>query len=289
MRIARSFSQLRTLLPVTRNRPLWLVPTMGALHDGHGALIDRAKSEGGFVAVSIFVNPLQFGPAEDLEKYPRTEEADLAFLEKRGTDLVFLPSPREILPGTSRITVSSGPVGQLYCGRSRPGHFDGVLTIVLKFFHLFRPDCAIFGKKDRQQLYLIQAMVRDLNLSIEVFGHQTVRDPDGLAMSSRNRYLSTEERIRAGQFPELLDRTTKRWANAIPGTARETEQLQRELFQSLVEAGFRVDYIAIADRETLEPVMDDPLPQEALLLCAVFLGKTRLIDNRDLPRGTPCV
>ena len=262
---------------------------MGALHDGHGALIDRAKSEGGFVAVSIFVNPLQFGPAEDLEKYPRTEEADLAFLEKRGTDLVFLPSPREILPGTSRITVSSGPVGQLYCGRSRPGHFDGVLTIVLKFFHLFRPDCAIFGKKDRQQLYLIQAMVRDLNLSIEVFGHQTVRDPDGLAMSSRNRYLSTEERIRAGQFPELLDRTTKRWANAIPGTAREVDQLQRELFQSLVEAGFRVDYIAFADRETLEPVMDDPLPQEALLLCAVFLGKTRLIDNRDLPRGTSCV
>jgi pantoate--beta-alanine ligase len=259
---------------------------MGALHDGHGALVDQAKSGGGFVAVSIFVNPLQFGPKEDLDKYPRTEAADLSFLEKRRADLVFLPSSREILLKTSRIIVSSGPIGLLYCGQSRPGHFDGVLTIVLKLFHLFNPDHAIFGEKDRQQLFLIRAMARDLNLSTEVIGHPTVREADGLALSSRNRYLSAEERVLASRFPELLDRTADRWAGLGTRCKSDVDQLQEELSQDLSRSGFRVDYVAIADRESLTPLTGDPVPGEAFLLAAVFLGTTRLIDNRALSSGS---
>jgi pantoate--beta-alanine ligase len=287
MRIARSFSELRTFLPVFRNRPLWLVPTRGALHDGHGALVDRARQENGFVAVSIFVNPLQFGPTEDLDRYPRTEEADLSFLDRRGADLVFLPSAREILPPTSRITVSSGAAGQLYCGRSRPGHFDGVLTIVIKLFHLFRPEYALFGEKDRQQLFLIRSMVRDLNLSTEVLGHPTVREHDGLAMSSRNRYLSPDERLLAGRFPELLDKVARGWSAEEQKSQAMVDRLLKGLTQDLSGAGFRVDYVAIANRDTLLPVTDNPVPENVLLLAAVFLGNTRLIDNRELVSPAP--
>ncbi|MCL4484936.1 MAG: pantoate--beta-alanine ligase [Nitrospirae bacterium] len=282
MRVARSFSELRTLLPPSRTGRIWLVPTMGALHDGHGALIDRARSEGGFVAVSIFVNPLQFGPGEDLDRYPRTEEADLAFLERRGTDLVFLPSAREIVPPKRQVTVSSGAVGRLFCGASRPDHFDGVLTIVLKLFHLFSPEGAVFGEKDRQQLFLIQTMVRDFDLPVRVLGHPTVRDVDGLALSSRNRYLSPEERKQASVFPALLDHMARRWSDLAGRNPGERLALRSELARNLEEAGFRVDYVAIADRQTFSPVSGPEIPVQAFLLAAVFLGKTRLIDNREL-------
>ncbi|MDA8028740.1 MAG: pantoate--beta-alanine ligase [Nitrospiraceae bacterium] len=285
MRVARSFSELRTLLPPSRTVRSWLVPTMGALHDGHGALIDRAKSEGEFVAVSIFVNPLQFGPGEDLDRYPRTEAEDLDFLEGRGTDLVFLPAAGEIVPPGGQVTVSAGPAGKLYCGVSRPGHFDGVLTIVLKLFHLFSPEGAIFGEKDRQQLFLIQAMVRDLNLSVRVLGHPTVREPDGLALSSRNRYLSPEEREQAALFPSLLERTATRWSELAERDPEERLALRDDLSRSLEGAGFRVDYVAIADRQTFLPVTGPEIPPQAFLLAAVFLGKTRLIDNRELSSG----
>ena len=285
MRVAHSFSELRTLLPSPRTLRTWLVPTMGALHEGHGALIDRAKSEGDFVAVSIFVTPLQFGPGEDLDRYPRTLEADLAFLERKGADLVFLPTAGEIVAGNSRITVSSGPVGKLFCGRSRPGHFDGVLTIVLKLFHLFSPEGAVFGEKDRQQLFLIQSMVRDLDIPTRVVAHPTVRETDGLALSSRNRYLTSEERSRAALFPTLLDQAARLWRD-LPGHPSQNRlEVCDTISRRLSEGGFVVDYVAIADRETFLPVTGPVIPDQAFLLAAVHIGKTRLIDNRELSTG----
>ncbi len=284
MRIARSLAELRTLLPAFRPTPLCLVPTMGALHEGHGALVDRGKGEGKIVAVSIFVNPLQFGPTEDLERYPRTPEQDIDFLEKRGADLVFLPKPGEIVPPDASITVNPGPVGSLYCGASRPGHFEGVLTIVLKLFHLFTPEIAIFGEKDRQQLFLIREMVRDLSLPVKVVGHPTVREGDGLALSSRNRYLSSDERKKAALFPRHLAETQQRWQTSPPQTLPEISSLQTELETRLSREGFVVDYLAFVDPGTFREI-SLPSPRQVLLLAAVFLGKTRLIDNIMIDAG----
>ena len=284
MRIARSLAELRTLLPAFRPTPLCLVPTMGALHEGHGALVDRGKGEGKIVAVSIFVNPLQFGPTEDLERYPRTPEQDIDFLEKRGADLVFLPKPGEIVPPDASITVNPGPVGSLYCGASRPGHFEGVLTIVLKLFHLFTPEIAIFGEKDRQQLFLIREMVRDLSLPVKVVGHPTVREGDGLALSSRNRYLSSDERKKAALFPRHLAETQQRWQTSPPQTVPEISSLQTELETRLSREGFVVDYLAFVDPGTFREI-SLPSPRQVLLLAAVFLGKTRLIDNIMIDAG----
>lgn len=278
MRIARSLSELRTLLPAFRTRPLCLVPTMGALHEGHGSLVDRGRAEGGIVAVSIFVNPLQFGPTEDLARYPRVPEQDLEFLAKKGADLVFLPRAEELVPPTATTTVTPGPAGRLYCGASRPGHFAGVLTIVSKLFHLFAPEIAIFGEKDRQQLFLIRAMVRDLALPVRVLGHPTVREPDGLAMSSRNRYLEAGERKRAVRLPQLLEETARKWELSPPKTDKEVGEIRASLEEALTREGFRVDYVAFADPETLLEVVAPP-PYPIFLLAAVFLGKTRLIDN----------
>ena len=284
MRIARSLAELRTLLPAFRPTPLCLVPTMGALHEGHGALVDRGKGEGKIVAVSIFVNPLQFGPTEDLERYPRTPEQDIDFLEKRGADLVFLPKPGEIVPPDASITVNPGPVGSLYCGASRPGHFEGVLTIVLKLFHLFTPEIAIFGEKDRQQLFLIRKMVRDLSLPVKVVGHPTVREGDGLALSSRNRYLSSDERKKAALFPRHLAEIQQRWQTSPPQTVPEISSLQTELETRLSREGFVVDYLAFVDPGTFREI-SLPSPRQVLLLAAVFLGKTRLIDNIMIDAG----
>ena len=284
MRIARSLAELRTLLPAFRPTPLCLVPTMGALHEGHGALVDRGKGKGKIVAVSIFVNPLQFGPTEDLERYPRTPEQDIDFLEKRGADLVFLPKPGEIVPPDASITVNPGPVGSLYCGASRPGHFEGVLTIVLKLFHLFTPEIAIFGEKDRQQLFLIREMVRDLSLPVKVVGHPTVREGDGLALSSRNRYLSSDERKKAALFPRHLAEIQQRWQTSPPQTVPEISSLQTELETRLSREGFVVDYLAFVDPGTFREI-SLPSPRQVLLLAAVFLGKTRLIDNIMIDAG----
>ncbi len=284
MRIARSFAELRTFLPAFRTAPLCLVPTMGALHEGHGALVDRGKDEGGLVAVSIFVNPLQFGPTEDLARYPRTPEQDIAFLEKRGADLLFLPRPEEIVPPDATITVNPGPVGTLYCGASRPGHFEGVLTIVLKLFHLLNPDLAIFGEKDRQQLFLIRKMARDLGLSVRVTGHPTVRESDGLALSSRNRYLSPDERTRAALFPHIMNAVGRKWEETPPKTSGEILALRTDLETRLSREGFVVDYVAFADPDTFMEVSLPP-PRKVVLLAAVFLGKTRLIDNITLESG----
>jgi len=230
-----------------------LVPTMGALHEGHLALVDRARQLADTVVVSIFVNPLQFGPGEDLDKYPRDLSGDLETLSQHDVAYVFAPTVAEMYPdGGTQIIVTGGEVGTLFEGRSRPGHFDGVLTVVGKLLHLTRPQLAYFGQKDAQQLAVIRRMTADLALGVEIRAVETVREPDGLALSSRNAYLSPEERRRAPSLHRaLVDRDP-----------------------SLIEGD--VDYLAVVDADTFAEV--DPRPG-ALVIGAARFGSTRLIDN----------
>jgi pantoate--beta-alanine ligase len=242
-----------------------LVPTMGALHAGHAALVRHAATLADTVVVSIFVNPLQFGPAEDLDRYPRTPDADLALLAEQGVGLVFAPPAAEMYPGgPPAVTVDPGPLGALLEGASRPGHFAGVLTVVTKLLNLVRPDVAVFGEKDYQQLALIRRAVADLELGVRIEGAETVRDPDGLALSSRNRYLSGAEREQALALSRALRAGA---AEHEPGRvlARATAEL----------AGLDVDYLALRGVD-LGPAPDHG---PARLLVAARVGTTRLIDN----------
>jgi pantoate--beta-alanine ligase len=257
--------------------PVVLVPTMGALHDGHRALLRTARAvPDGRVVVSVFVNPLQFGPGEDLDRYPRTLDADLAMCADEGADLVFAPSAAEMYPGGQpRVTVDPGPAGQVLEGEFRPGFFGGVLTVVLKLFSLVRPDIAVFGEKDAQQLALIRAMVTDLDLGLSITGVPTVRDPDGLAMSSRNKYLSAAQRATALAVSRALrvgGATASDGPMGVLGAAR-----------SVLDGtpGLSVDYLALVDPETFIPVDGAPpgVTRPALLAAAVRVGTTRLIDN----------
>ena len=245
---------------------------MGALHAGHAALIDAAREragKSGTVIATIFVNPTQFGPAEDFSKYPRTLEQDLRLCEEHGADAVFAPSAGEMYPPDDSTIVDETVMSRGLCGGVRPGHFRGVCTVVAKLFNIVRPHAAIFGEKDYQQLAVIRRMVRDLFFGIEIIGHPTVREPDGLAMSSRNRYLSESERGRARQFPVAL-------------TAAAQEKSPREILAKaarLIEAGTGVapQYVALVYAETLEPA--ESLDRAAVLAAAVKIGETRLIDN----------
>jgi pantoate--beta-alanine ligase len=251
-----------------------LVPTMGALHEGHAALIRAARSASGFVVVSIFVNPTQFGPKEDFAKYPRTLEADQKVCAEAGADLIFAPGVEEMYPANSFTFVEVAKLGDHLCGASRPGHFRGVCTVVLKLFNIVRPDRAHFGAKDYQQARIIKQMVRDLNVPVEVRVEPTVREPDGLALSSRNRYLSPEERAVAPRIQQALRAARGRaLAGEIDG-ARLASALAAEL--SMIP-GARVDYASIVDAETLQPLAR--LDRPAVAAVAVFLGTTRLIDN----------
>jgi pantoate--beta-alanine ligase len=273
--------------------PVVLVPTMGALHDGHRALLRRARElagPGGAVAVSIFVNPLQFGPSEDLDKYPRTLPADLAACEQEQVDLVFAPSAREMYPQQQRVMVDPGPAGEILEGEFRPGFFRGVLTVVLKLFGLVRPDIAVFGQKDAQQLVLVRAMVTDFALGIAIEAVPTVRAADGLALSSRNKYLSSEERAVA---PVLQRALCAGAANASGGP----DAVLRAARAVLDEAGAsspagaspRVDYLALADGRSYGPVRDDDdfeFHRSAVLAIAAKVGITRLIDNVIVEFGT---
>lgn len=242
------------------------VPTMGAFHEGHLSLMREAKRRGR-ACVSIFVNPLQFGPAEDLSRYPRNEARDLALAEAEGVDIVFIPSPEAMYPRPST-TVHVAQVGDRWEGARRPGHFDGVATVVAKLFHLIQPTTAIFGWKDFQQCLVIRRMVEDLNLPVRLRFLDTVREPDGLAMSSRNAYLSVEERTRAPELHRALERL-----KALPEI--RSDELESEI-RTLTGYGFEVDYLAFVDFEALEP-------QEGrgpgAVIVAARLGKTRLIDN----------
>jgi pantoate--beta-alanine ligase len=280
--------------------PVVLVPTMGALHDGHLALLRRARElagRSGAVAVSIFVNPLQFGPNEDLDKYPRTLDADLAACEAEGVDLVFAPSVGEMYPQEQLVRVDPGPTGEILEGEFRPGFFHGVLTVVLKLFSLVRPDIAVFGQKDAQQLVLVRRMSADFGLGIEIEAVQTVRAADGLALSSRNKYLSPAERAVA---PVLHRALAAGAAAASGGPGAVLAAAQAVLNETVLddtggelpaEASPRVDYLALADERSYASVRDDDLDFHgtAVLAIAARVGTTRLIDNvlvQLSPRGT---
>jgi pantoate--beta-alanine ligase len=252
---------------------LALVPTMGALHAGHLKLVEEARARAERVAVSIFVNPLQFNDPRDLELYPRDERADLAQLRAAGCDLVWLPSPSDLFPEGFATTISVKGVSDRWEGEHRPGHFDGVATIVAKLLIAFLPGVALFGEKDFQQLALIRRLAADLGLPIEIVGVPTVRDADRLALSSRNALLSAEERSRALALPRALGQAR----DAILGGEPVADALARAK-EMLVEAGFlKIDYVALVNSATLEP-LDRPVG-DMRLIAAATIGTTRLIDN----------
>lgn len=257
-----------------RGQTVALVPTMGALHEGHAALIRAAKRDAGFVVVSVFVNPTQFGPKEDYAKYPRTLEADRQVCAAAGANLIFAPAVEEMYPENSVTFVEVAGLQDPLCGASRPGHFRGVCTVVLKLFNVVRPDLAHFGAKDYQQARIIRQMVRDLNVPVDVRVEPTVREADGLAMSSRNRYLTAEQRAVAPMIYRALQAVRTQAHSGERDAARLESTLHGEL--SAVP-GVRVDYARILDAETLQPVAR--LDRPAVAAVAVFLGHTRLIDN----------
>ena len=254
--------------------PLGFVPTMGYLHEGHLVLVRQAKAENASVAVSIFVNPTQFGPKEDFKHYPRNPQRDLALLEKEGVDLVFMPPVEEIYPPGFNSWVEVGRLAERLEGASRPGHFRGVATVVARLFNLVQPDRAYFGQKDAQQLLVIRKTVADLDMGLEVIAVPTVREPDGLAMSSRNTYLNPEERKQAVVLYQALTLAQKLYSEGEKD-AKTIRRQMTELIQKQPLAD--IDYISIADAETLDEL--DAVKPPALVSLAVKIGKTRLIDN----------
>ena len=270
IRSSEELARARTNLGAAR---LSLVPTMGALHAGHLALIEAAKKRAEKVAATIFVNPMQFGPNEDLSRYPRREADDAKMLEDAGCDLLWMPSVSDIYPAGFATAVHVSGVSERWEGEARPGHFDGVATVVAKLLLSVRPDVALFGEKDFQQLAVIRRMVRDLAIPIEIVGVPTVREPDGLALSSRNAYLLPEERQQALALPRALEaaRAAILSGSAVTGVLDEARN-------ALLDGGFsRVDYFALVEAETLEPL---ERPQgEMRLIAAATIGTTRLIDN----------
>ena len=276
MRTIRDPAELQALvrkLPA----PIVLVPTMGALHQGHLALVRRAKAvtrRRGTVAASLFVNPTQFGPNEDFSRYPRPFARDHRLLQQTGCDLLFAPSPEAMYAPDRSVAVIETALARVMCGASRPGHFDGVCTVVAKLFNLFRPHRAIFGAKDYQQFAIIRRMVRDLNFPIVLEAHPTVREADGLALSSRNVYLSPEERAQA----PIIQQTLAGAANKVRGGESSTARLTNWMRRALEKApAARLDYAVAVDPETL--VARAKLRTPLLLAAAVYFGPTRLIDN----------
>ncbi|MDG0980137.1 MAG: pantoate--beta-alanine ligase [Halieaceae bacterium] len=259
-------------------RKIGFVPTMGNLHDGHLSLVRKAKQLSDFVVTSIFVNPLQFGAGEDLDNYPRTLETDSKQLELQGNDIVFVPSVAEMYPrGMSTQTQVSVPqLSETLCGASRPGHFDGVTTVVTKLFNMVQPDLAVFGEKDFQQLSIICKMVDDLCMPIEIVGVPTGRAADGLALSSRNGYLTADERLIAPELNKIIQSCK----DAILSGSTDFSDLEASAKQGLQAAGFKPDYFAIRDSSTLTEVTKHT--QEIAILAAARLGATRLIDNTRL-------
>ena len=274
MRVFRRIVELRAARTALAGS-LGLVPTMGYLHEGHLSLVRRARQENAAAAVSIFVNPTQFGAGEDLESYPRDLDRDLALLEAEGTALVFAPEPREVYPDGYETTVQPGPLGERLEGASRPGHFAGVLTVVAKLFNIVQPDTAYFGRKDGQQALLIRRMARDLDFPVEIVVAPTVREPDGLAMSSRNTYLSPDERAAALCLSKGLLAAEAAWA-----AGERNADVLRRIARAPIEAEplAKPDYLSLADVATLAEVGGE-VRGTAMLSTAVRIGTTRLIDN----------
>jgi len=251
------------------------VPTMGNLHAGHSSLVEAARARANRVVVSIFVNPLQFGPNEDFAAYPRTPEEDRRLLESLGVDLLFAPLAEEVYPrgmeSTARVHVPG--LEDILCGAFRPGHFMGVATVVVKLLNLVQPDVAVFGEKDYQQLMIIRRAVEDLCMPIQIVGVPTMREADGLAMSSRNRYLTSEQRAVAPRIFEALDAARRE----IEAGARDYERIEREGLERLRSAGFRPDYFEIRDANTLDRPGEQS--RDLVVLAAARIGRARLIDN----------
>jgi len=254
-----------------------LVPTMGFLHDGHRALLKRGRAREGLLVLSIFVNPSQFGPKEDLSAYPRDLEADLRMAEEEGVDIAFVPDASEIYPEGYSTWVEVEGLSDRLCGASRPGHFRGVATVVLKLFNSVLPDKAVFGRKDFQQLCIIKRMAADLDLRVEIIGVDTVREPDGLAMSSRNSYLTPEERRAASVIPAAIEEARR----AVAGGEREVTEIIKKCKNIIEKERLAVvDYIKVCHQESLDEV--DEVRGGSVLFLAVRIGRARLIDNAIL-------
>lgn len=266
MQIVRKVSELKAAIKALRQRCkiIGLVPTMGAVHEGHLSLVDIARKNSDGVIATIFVNPAQFGKNEDLSSYPRDEDGDIAKFNEYRVDIVYTPPVSEIYPEGFSTIINTGEIGGILCGAYRPGHFDGVATIVTKLFNQIKPNIAVFGEKDYQQLVIIKKLVKDLDMDVDIIGGKTVREKDGLAISSRNRYLSPEERkIAPGLYKTMLN-------------IKVGKITIEEAKSNLLESGFaKIDYIEVRDALTL----GEPKGKETRLLAAAYLGKTRIIDN----------
>ena len=255
-------------------RPLGLVPTMGYLHQGHMTLVEQARNDNRSVVVSIFVNPTQFGPEEDLDGYPRDFERDVAILAEQGVDIVFAPDPAQMYPPGYSTYVDVGEIGEKLEGKHRPGHFRGVVTVVTKLLTIVRPDRAYFGQKDGQQSLVIQRLNRDLNLGVEIVVMPTVREPDGLAMSSRNVYLTPLERSNAAVLYKALSKAREMWRDGVMDACVMRGEMERVIGEG---SPAKLDYVSIAALDTLEEISNVDVP--AMASVAAWFGKARLIDN----------
>jgi len=277
MKICQSIDEIRQALRETRQGlKVGFVPTMGALHEGHLSLVERCKEQCELCVVSIYVNPAQFGPSEDLDKYPRNLEKDLELLSQKGVDLIFFPDNAQMYPQGYRTWIEVEELSEKLCGASRPGHFRGVATVVLKLCNIVRPELMFMGLKDFQQIVVLERMLQDLNSETRIVRCAIIREEDGLALSSRNAYLNPDERLRARALNQALKTAQKRVASGL----RSSAELIREAEESVLAAGGRIDYIRIVDSDSLEDAAE--VDESSRMLMAVFFGNTRLIDNCSL-------
>lgn len=277
MRVVRTVAEVRAIVAAARRagQTIGFVPTMGALHTGHVSLIDASRSDDRFTVVSIYVNPTQFGPREDFSKYPRPIEADTAMCKKSGVDLVFVPERAEIYPSGDETRVRPGPMADALCGAFRPGHFEGVCTVVARLFNIVQPDAAYFGQKDAQQLAIIRRMTIDLRLPLEIVACPTKREPDGLAMSSRNAYLSPEDRKRSLCLYQALCVAR----DALVAGDRSIGKIVARMQAVISAAGnVQIDYLSMVDPDSLQDIGESEA-KRVLIAGAIRLGSTRLIDN----------
>ncbi len=274
MEIITDIASLRVRLK--HESSIGFVPTMGNLHAGHLSLVRTAQQKTGCVIVSIFVNRLQFAPAEDFDKYPRTLADDRKLLENQGVDIAFAPVEKNLYPVKQEFMLEPPPVAGMLEGQFRPGFFRGVSTVVLKLFNIVQPQVAVFGKKDYQQLHIMRELVRQLNVPVEIAAADTIRAPDNLALSSRNRYLTHEERAEATRLYEVLSQVKQ----GVEGGSRNFHELEEDAKKTLYSHGWKVDYIAVRHRDTLAPALERD--RNMVVLGAAMLGKTRLIDNLEI-------
>ena len=272
MKTVKTINELTQIIAINKDQTIGFVPTMGYLHEGHLALLRKARSENDFVVASIFVNPAQFGPNEDLDRYPRDIERDTELATNAGVDILFLPTPEEMYPSESGISITVGELSSKLCGESRPGHFDGVLKVITKLFHLVQPTKAYFGQKDAQQLAIIETFVKEYNFPVQIERVPTVRETDGLAKSSRNIFLSEQERAEAVHLYQALQIATAKWkeTNDLPkAIVKGKEHIERN-------TSGKIDYFEALTYPSLKPVTDDSM--EVLFATAVFFERARLRD-----------